>query len=66
MSGWAPGRYLRVASQAEGHALEETAAPSLGAASPGIEAAPSWAGRMEVQDNGDDWHFYDDTEGAPD
>jgi len=46
VSGWAPGRYLRVASQAEGHALEETAAPSLGAASPGIEAAPSWAGRM--------------------
>ena len=22
--------------------------------------------RMEVQHNGDDWHFYDDTEGAPD
>ena len=22
--------------------------------------------RMEVQHNGDDWHFFDDSEGAPD
>jgi hypothetical protein len=44
VSGWTPQRYLRAASKAEQEALNETAAPSLGAASPG--SAPTWAGRI--------------------
>jgi hypothetical protein len=46
VSGWTPERYLRTASKAEEEALKETAAPSIGAASPGTETAPTWAGRM--------------------
>jgi hypothetical protein len=46
VSGWTPQRYLRAASKAEEEALKETAAPSIGAASPGSETAPTWAGRM--------------------
>jgi uncharacterized protein YraI len=42
MSGWAPERYLRTASQAEGEALKEMAAPS----SPGTGTTPTWAGLM--------------------
>lgn len=45
-SGWAPERYLRTAGKAEEEALKETAAPSIAAASPGTETAPTWAGRM--------------------
>ena len=46
VSGWTPERYLRAASKAEEEALNETAAPSLGAASPGSESEPGWAGRI--------------------
>lgn len=45
VSGWTPERYLRAASKAEEEALKETA-PSPASASPGTEAAPTWAGRM--------------------
>jgi hypothetical protein len=46
VSGWTPERYLRTAGKAEEEALKEAAAPSIGAASPGTETAPTWAGRM--------------------
>jgi uncharacterized protein YraI len=46
VSGWAPERYLRTAGKAEEEALKETAAPSIGAASPGTETTPTWAGRV--------------------
>jgi uncharacterized protein YraI len=46
VSGWTPKRYLRAASEAEQEALNETAAPSIGAPSPGSGSEPGWADRM--------------------